>query len=241
MTNKVVITSSLKEIGDSSSGRIKWDTVLDGTYELLSFEMSNCLYNVNVNNDRLHLEISSPGALSYEITLTHGFYAGSALATMVAAQITAQTPRVVTVTFDSLSYKYTLSGTAGDTLRLVFAGSQTNAANELLGFELVIYPTITSASIISVNCADLYPIKNLYVTFIDDNNRDLETNNYKRFSLIIKSNASFGQVIRYSKEAHFKQEIQFENVKYIRYMLTDVHDNVIDLNGQDWVIVLLKK
>ena len=79
-----VITTADLIIGNSHNGTIKMLNALNGVYKVLEFYMTNSLYNVNSNNNKVYFNESSVLKTS---TLTNGYYTQSQLASQLQTQM----------------------------------------------------------------------------------------------------------------------------------------------------------
>ena len=110
-----------------------------GTYEMLSFNSRNNVYNVDDSNDEIYFDEDSGGALPVA-TLTHGYYASADdLGAEIKVAMEIIGAGTYTVTFDDTTNLFTVTVSVGasDFLFLWGSNSTEPIANDLMGFRAV--------------------------------------------------------------------------------------------------------
>ena len=128
-------------------------------YNILEFYMTNSLYNVNLNNNKVYFTESS---ILKTATLTNGYYTQSELATQLQTQMNSAGSNTYTITFNSNTYQYTISSTGN--FGFQFATNTTASARKLIGYSLANKTESTSST--SNNVIDLNPIKCIYIDLL---------------------------------------------------------------------------
>src|SRR5437762_13538216 len=99
MNNKIRIISSSDLItGYTYNGNIKLKNTINGIYKILEFYLTNSLYNVNSNNNKVYFNESS---VLKTATLTNGYYSSSELATQLQTAMNLAGGNTYTITLDT--------------------------------------------------------------------------------------------------------------------------------------------
>ncbi len=138
-----------------------------------------------------------------------------------------------TVTFDSNTYKYTISSTGN--FGFQFATNTTASARKIIGYSLADKTEATSST--SDNVIDLNPIKSIYIDFQADARKDIEFSN-NVVSLAINDTSDFGSIIRYKLNENYHQKLKFHYEKEVKFKFYDQDFNNINLNGTDWYLTI---
>lgn len=232
--NIEILKSINRTSGNAQQGNIIYDTPLNGEYTLIDFSMTNRLYNVNDNNNQIYINIGGASTLS----LVNGYYTQTTLATQIKVQLDT-TSGTFSVAYSSTTGKYTIVETGASTAFTFEFGSNTNnSARFLMGYNES--NTSSNATQISPNAIDLSPLKYIYIYLDHEEHRNISSKNYFKSSLLINSSESFGEVMRYSLYKNYNQTVKFKSEKNIFYKFLDLNNNVIDLNGQEWNLILCK-
>lgn len=180
-----------------------------GTYELLSFNSRNNVYNVDDSNDEIYY-IEDAGAELGPVLLPHGYYTSQAnLAAAVKVTMEAGGAGTYTITFSALTNLFTIAVAGGATaVQLTWGANSTQPiANLLLGFTAV--DTASAASVTSNRGADLDPHSNLLITITEDALKNVTLVDGTEFSLIIPLDSAYNEEINGLKAQTFNQTVQF--------------------------------
>lgn len=234
---KVIITSNKKTSGTSSKGTIRLRERITGNYKLLDFEMTDNIYNVTENNNKMYVNVNE--ATDHILTLTKGFYTASQLTTEVKTQLDTIPSHTFTATHSSKTGKMTIQISGSNTFGFTFGTNTANSARKLLGFNEADNTTLATQT--SPNAIDLNPYKVIYINFEEDSYQHIVGGHENGFtaSLAISGESSFGGVLRYSPEDSGEQVLSFTKSPLIlSYRFIDENDNAVNLNGSDWIMTL---
>ena len=221
-------------INDNETNSYRQNEDMKGHYKLLSFQVSNSLYNINSNNNQFILTETST---QNTITLENGNYTPNDLSTEIKTQLdTTFTPSIYTVSYSDITGKYGISNGNSDTLKIEFTGLSNPCHNEL-GFsnsDIVIGTLITSTKPI-----DLNSIKNIFIQVDEDRNKVYQGQNFFRTSLRVPVNNLFGNLINFTPEHDNEdQSILIEHpTKVLNIQFYDKDLNLLQLFN--WSIILL--
>lgn len=230
-----VLSSKDKTSGSSHDGVIQLtnNTKLHGKYQLLKCVIPNSFYNVSNLNNKLYVEHSVDG--NNTLTLTNGYYTSSELATELKTQLDSISAVTYTVSFDSLTSKYTFTPSAGN-FGFKFTTNTSNSCRKLIGKNAV--DDTLGASQISDNNVDLAPYKVLYFSIPSAGNYVLTSQNVNS-SFYISVNEINGEEIRqdYHNDLIY---LEFNQTINVSFKIHDHDGNLVDLNGVDWYLILKK-
>jgi len=238
MSNYLLLSSKDKYSGTVSNGIIMLNTAITGSYQIKTFEMLNCLYNINSYNKNVRISVYN-GVTTTNTTfqLDIGIYSYSEIASILEDKLTTNFGSSnFTVTYNDNTMKYTITSGAGHTFRFLF-GDITNNAYLLLGFDNENQDIVDLATTqTSLNIVDIYPYKTIYM-YIPSSNSSLKLSNNKNTSFKISCESDPGSIIRtdYSNENII---LTFENKKSIEYIIHDYDKNEIELNNINWSLLL---
>ena len=210
-----------------------------GTYEMLSFNTRNDVYNVDDTNDEIYFD---EGGLELgPILIPHGYYTSpSDLADAIKIIMDIAGAGVYTITFNSLTNLFTFSMIGGSG---VFAFNWgTNGlqpiANLLLGFTAI--DGVDNSSQTSDRGIDLDPHSNLLVRIDEDSLKNVTLVNGTEYSLIIPLTASYASEQDGLKNLTFNQTIRFVssmNQLTVRLFLED--GSVLpNLNAAQYTLII---
>jgi len=180
-----------------------------GTYEMLSFNSRNNVYNVSDSNDEIYYK-EDAGAELGPVLIPHGYYASPAdLSAAVKVTMEAGGAGTYTVSHNVLTNIYTVAVAGAITnVQLTWgANSAQPIANLLLGFLAV--DTADAPSVVGTVGADLDPHSNLLIDIEEDALKNVTLVDGTEFSLIVPLNAPYGEEINGMKAETFNQTVQF--------------------------------
>lgn len=207
------------------------DEGIVGRYKFLSFSATNNMFNVSANNNKIYLKENGSDIVA---TLTNGYYDINELKTELSLQLNSTMSGTVSVIVDSKTNKFTITNTLG--FYFTFGTNTASTARKLLGFDAsdgLIYTT----SISSDKPADLNPCKELFINFVENDQKMIHGQDYFNSSLLINTSSGFGETMRYVNVDNFNQYVDFKNTKRIKVKFHDLNENVINLNS-DYSIIL---
>jgi hypothetical protein len=239
MTDRILITSLNKSsTSTSQNGTIIFPNSISGTYKLLSFVMSNVIFNVNAYNKAISVQYNTGGGnTTISFNLIEGWYTSSDLNILLKSLLESNIiGSTFTVTYNSNISKFTIVSTAPYVFKLLFTNIDNNT-HLLLGFNNVDQTSFLSTQI-SDNFADLNPYKIICMS-LPSISSILSLLNDISTTFMISTDSNFGSIVNnnYSDDNIF---MTFNNKKYIDYLIHDYDGNEIDLHGVDWFMLLQK-
>lgn len=209
------------------------DNRISGKYKLLSFSCTNNLFNINENNNMVHL---NENGVNKGFSIQPGYYDITDLKSTLSTQLNIVCSGTMTVTLDQTTNKLTFSN---DTHNFYFKfGTNTdNSARYLLGMNAVDGTDASSQT--SDFPVDLNTYKNFFIDINEDNNKDVIGVNYFQTSLYINGLGAFGETLTHLSVDNFDQYVLFNNTKQFQIRIHDLNENVINLNS-DYSIILEK-
>ena len=193
----------------------------DMKISLSSFVFPVSFYLVDSNNNQLVVN-------STTYTLTNGNYSAKNLATHIKSLLGSS----YTITYDSITNKYTFSHTTTD-----FTINSTSTCLTLLGFSSASH-TSTSLSLVSdtvVNLSGQYNV--LYVDISNILTNNISSLTGRRTSIVesIPVTVPYGSVMYYENKASSSHSIQEDIISYIHVrILKEDMLTPVDFQGQDW-------
>ena len=185
-------------------------------------------YNINSSNNIL--QYSFDAITISTLTIPIGNYNVNNLLTVLKNNISSG----FTITYDSIKNKFTFSHT---TTNFMFMSSST--CLQILGFTPSVTVSSLSLSLTSINCVNVYNIKNIQVNsnLITYNINKLQKNNYCILCSVPITCTPFS-LIEYINRTNFKTNLFLNRISNIKIKLTDDNGNLIDLNGCHYSITL---
>lgn len=179
-----------------------------GTYEMLSFNSKNNVYNVDDSNDEIYFD---EGAAELgPVLLPHGYYTTAAnLGAAAKIVMDAVSGTTYTIAHNVLTNLYTFTPAAGTFAFNWGTNSAQPQANLLFGFDEV--DGVLAATQVSTVGADLDPHSNLLVDITEDSLKNVTLVDGSEHSLIIPLNVPYGANMEAMKNETFNQTVQFVN------------------------------
>jgi hypothetical protein len=207
---------------------------LHGAYSLSRFFCPNSIYNVDSRNNLLRFTDNNGAATA---TITSGWYTTATFPAAVKSALdTASGGVTYTVSISSTSGKILITPSAGN-LTLRFS-TTANSAAPLLGFNNV--DTAAATSQTGDNIVNLNYLLSINVTIENEPEIHTSTGNCTTFCIPIDVNSQ--EFISWSplSDSH-AQIVYFNNpVKLLNLKLVDDSNNVLNLNGGEWYMLLRK-
>ena len=218
---------------NNTTGNItRLDEEINGKYMLKLFTTNNHLYNVNDNNNEVYITRGSP----YTINLTNGYYTPTEFKDHLQTQLTSGTGTSFTITKNDNTKKFTT--TCASSFSYTFATNTSNSARKLLGLNET--DTTSATSLTHTNTWDLTPTKLIFCHIHEDQHKIFNTNNMTA-SFVISTDVEFGNVIKYPKNSKDIVPIfNFKNTRQLNIDFINIENKSIDLNGQEWMMILEK-
>jgi len=249
MKKIVVIDSKDKNSGSTSDFKFSLSTSINDVKKirLVSCSIPNTSYNVRTGvNDQISIT-ELTGTLTFSATINPGSYSISDLLLEIADCLTAQSALtgntwIYTLTINSTlvqNNKVVISAGGVNSFTLNF-GTGVNQINKLIGFSSVDLLTDTShTSDLVANC--LYP-RIIYLDIDEFPSNTYTKNSSHTFSLICNGVSSNGEYIEFNENTQFNQ-ICFDSsisktINNISVKLRDENERILDLNGNDWILIL---
>ncbi len=180
-----------------------------GTYEMISFNSRNNVYNVDAGNNEIYFSENAGGELGPAV-LPSGYYANEAdfaAAVKVAMEIAGA--GTYTITYSALTNLYTIA-VAGAVATFNFNWDTNSAqpiANLLLGFNAV--NTADLASVVSTRGVDLDPHSQLLINVVEEGLKNVTLVSGLEFSLMVPLDVPYAAELDALKQQTFDQTIQF--------------------------------
>ena len=230
MSSKNLIIHSAK---NASNNVATLDNPINGVWKLISFKMTNNLFNVNDTNNKLYI---NENGSNFTVTLTNGYYDMSELKTMLTSAINNVISGTISITSDSNTRKFTFTNTLN--FGFTFSTNTSNSGRKLIGMNATDDSQATSHT--SDIPIDLNTYKNIFLNVSQDDNNDVFSSSYFNSSLIIHGSGSFGDAYTFVSDDNFHQYVRFRNTKKLEFRFHDIENNTIDLNS-DYTILFQKK
>lgn len=185
-------------------------------------------YNINSNNNNLTYYVNGVETILY-------IDVGNYNAVQLASYFTKWMPNF-TVTYSSITNKFTFVHSLYN-----FTISSYSTCLKIIGFDpnLPLYLESILKELTSVHCANMQSIQciNIKTNFPTGNidSYDMKTN--KTICCFPVSGMPYSNII-YENRTDFRSNLYTNILTYINIHITDQNNNIINLNGLDWTIVL---
>lgn len=232
--NKLLINSKDLLNGNVSDGYYKLQNIIENKSHLCleHFYCPNTIYNVTSINNNIRF---TDGVTTWNTSIAIGAYNSTSLLSAIKTAMDAVSGLVFTLSLNSITLKVTIS--CPTAFRILFA-SGSNQINNIIGFPKL--DTSLSTSQVATNIINLgFPTHILmYIFELGVNFNATNSNNLGSFIIPIVTNT--GDSIIYNSNSNFKQEscITEKSIKNLQITLRDLDNNVIDLNGSNYTIIL---
>ena len=177
-----------------------------GTYELLSFNSRNHVYNVDDSNDEIYFD--EGGAELGPVLIPHGYYTSeAALGSAIKIVMDAVSATTYTITFDALTNLYTFTPAAGTFAFNWGTNISQPIANLLVGFDHV--DGVLAASQTSTQGVDLDPHSNLLIDIAEDSLKNITLVDGTEYSFLVPLDSAYNAEINGLKNQTFNQTVRF--------------------------------
>ncbi len=241
-----VLDSRLRNVGgtinNATYNMIPAGSIPSGTYELLSFNSKNQLYNVETGvNDQIHWDEN--GTPNVTAVLSAGYYSATTLATeidlvMTAASVAADGNTYVT-TYNSTTGKFSTTDGGGSTWGfdwLAASLTETNLANELLGYSLV--NNVAANTQLSDRQVNLSLHSMLIIDIAEGSQQNVTLLDGSEHSLIIPLNQEYQSEIDSLKQQVFSQQVVFGATFNSLNVQIFTEDGVPPVNSTEYELTL---
>lgn len=190
-------------------------------------------YNINSTNNIIEYEIDlSEGetnyTIAYALTITEGNYNINQLVSYLTTNMNS-----ISITYDGITNKLTFTGTYPFTLQ-----SYSTCFN-IIGFVSGNNYTSTNNSLTSVNCINVNQIKAINViTNLSTYNINKSFSNNLSILSCIPVNRPPYSIIEYENKNNYRCNLFMNQLQLIKIKLVDENENLINLNGLHYSLVL---
>ena len=216
----------------STNNSYQLDKPINGTWKLISFNMTNNMFNVNDTNNKIYF---SEGANERVCSLNNGFYDINTLKDELTTEMNNVSSGLISITVDDNARKYTFTNTTN--FGFTFETNTSNSGRRLIGKNAV--DDIQNSSQTSDKSVDLNKHKQFYIRISQDDNNDIFSTSYFNTSLVINGNGSFGDLYTFTAIDNYNQYVKFKHTKRLDIQFHDINNNTLDLNS-DYTIILEK-
>ena len=198
---------------------------------LISAIICNSQYIINSNNNQFNLTYS---CTLYTATITQSNYTPTSLATALQTALNNLSIGTFTVTANTNTMQFTITSTNS----VVFNFSKNTLLSQLLGF-----PTTDSTSVTTITSTNAYTINTTryYKIYINELNNNYDTNINNSFNYIILNNVNSGEYLYLTdiNNVNNTHEINIRNINLntLNIKLYDEWDNLVELNGIDYILI----
>lgn len=198
---------------------------------LSHFSVLNTMYNVTSLNNRISVHYSGN---DYHAMITEGAYNISTLTSALKTALDNNGSTVTyTVTYDSTTFKLTISG---DSAFSLLFGSESNQINQLLGFPAE--DTSSSTSHVGSYAVDLHsPI--LFIRINQLGTQYNASNRNDRMTFVVPVQVNSGDAIIYNEKISFdqKRDLHGRALSELHIQIVDKNNKVIDLHGAEVTMI----
>ena len=197
-----------------------------------SFQFTNSFYTINENNYKFIYKILNSSAVT--VNITYGYYDIDSLILKLNTLLTG----VFTFSYNSLTYKITISHVTNLTFILLDDGTNKNIY-EILGIDDIGFTTYTNSYI----CPYLFNLMSVQVLHICTQNINIKSvslKNTTKYNIIasILVSSQFGSVQFYSSNNFFEYLINDDVISFINIVILDQDFNAVNFNNIDWFLNL---
>lgn len=237
-TNNVayLIDSTQRASGTLQSGNynfINAGTIGPGTYELLSYQMANQIYNVDTTNQNIWFD---EGGADLTAVIPAGNYTAATLATAMKIVMDIPSASTFTITHSADTGKYTFTRAAG-TFRFKYLTNTTDVATIITGFSAL--DGVLAIAQVSDNPIDLDTHKNILIDITQDASQNITLlSGFEASFTVPIQDSSFGSSLNYEKAEAYAQNVLFStNLNSLDIALFD-GSGVALTNVANWKLLL---
>lgn len=208
-----------------------------GIYRLAYALVPNTFYTVNSSNNKLFLREATNAEI--EITLPIGFYDNTTFPIMLKEELDKAGTQPYTVTLTTRTNKITILGNNNVLFGFAFTG-KANTCHTLIGFRPQDTTFNTNFSFTCPNMINLSTVHTINISI--DGISSISQRNLQGTSFIIPVPAGSLNYLNYVSTDAFEQTVEiYSDKRIIQVVIKDELNNVLDLNGVDWLLVLEKQ
>lgn len=215
--------------------------IQQGVYKLKQFVIPNTINIVNDTNNKIYFQENGSASILTATLSPNGYYDTTTLASLIGTSMTnistsSGLAHNYSATYSSVSNKFTISVSGGNSFKFFMSSYTTNSASVLIGVN-----TDTSAfsgSIVADNVCNL--TNNIYSLNINIQSTNIlnriinNVGSYYSFSVPI--NSGFGDVLCYEPLVDY--ELTVENAtRLVRVSIRDDNENLIPLQNDYYFIL----
>ena len=238
---KLIVDSRHRESGSTSSTNftVQLSTPIEDIVRVdLDYAIiPTTFYNITSSNNTITFVQSGSPSTTRTAILTVGSYTSTSLATEAKTQLDANGAGITyTITYSTTTFKFTITLSSGSvTLKWSIGGSP------YLEFGFNATDTASLTSHVSTNAISLER-PTICIISINEFDKTIYTSNNRNMvgSFWVKTLESSGTINDY--DPPLNKILQLHSVPVIRELtikLKDINDNVINLNGNDWIFSLI--
>lgn len=197
-----------------------------------SFQFTNSFYTINETNYKFIYQILNANAVT--ISVPYGYYDIDSLILKLNTLLTG----IFTFSYNSLTYKTTITHNTGLTFRLLDDGKNTNIY-EVLGIDDAGYTTYSS-SYTSPYLFNLMSVQVLHICIPNINIKSISVKNTTKYNIIasIQIVSQFGSVQTYLNPTNFAYKITDDVIPFINVIILNQDFNRVNFNNIDWFLNL---
>lgn len=205
--------------------------------QLLSAVIPYTFYNVNSGNNVLRWTWNS---ILRTTTITPGSYTANTLASAINSAFQAINANL-SVTFDSSTFKFTFTFSAAAPAVGVLNLSQ-STMNDLIGYSPTASDTSSAGTQTSTQASQMNPINYLFINIDDCSRQIMNAGSALSFSFYLPINVNTGEIIAFNTSIESDQTVDLgghdQAFSRVRIRITDDSGAVVDLNNNDWNMLL---
>lgn len=229
-----MLIRSVDRSSDSKSSAnfsVSLKDTLEGKYEVKHVQFPNLIYNITSYNNNFTFDDNDG---TFNCQLTPGNYDETSLATEIKTQMESKSTVNYTITFNSVSGKYTYVPDVGN-LQFLFSGLS-NSANRAFGFTKT--DTSISSSLVSSYPISLDYAPSLFIKIKEASNHTFSTASRTRGQIYLPlGDASFGSY-KLLASGKFTQYLHLENTDTLNIQVCDCDENLIDFGTGEWELLI---
>ncbi len=218
-------------------------TVLAGTYELVSFQSTNQVYNVETGINDL-IVWDEVGSLNLSVVLPAGHYATqTALATAVDLAMTTESAasgqtNTYTTTYSALTGKFSTNNGAGADFNFDWLSqvATTNLARELLGYSSI--DNVAGATQVSDNQVTLVLHQNIVIDIAEDSQQNVHLLSGAEHSLIVPLNQAYQIEMDSLRDLTYSQTVVFAAALNQLNVSLFTEDGIAPVNFSEYILIL---
>ena len=227
-----VIDSRNRAQGTSSNFRIIFDQPIQkiSKVKLLHCSIPSTHYNVRTDYNTL---IFNEGGPNLTATMTDGAYTIADLQAEIKLQMEAVGANTYTVTYDARTMKLTITATGNFSI----IGTLSDSFLDVTGYDAI--DTTSALSHTANDVVDLHPFKYAQIE-IPELSLIGSSNNNTKFTFIVPIEVNRSDVHFFNAEDNFNQFTLSSqcNINYLSVIVKDQDNNIVDLNGAPWFMIL---